>query len=214
MGRPREFDTTEALERALDVFWANGYEATSMRDLTGAMGLSKSSLYDTFGSKHELFLSALDHYNKTSGQRSVLALIEKADTVKAGIAAAFLHYIDQMTADEDRRGVLYQQLRRRVGAPRPGGGCPVPGRHRQHGRGVLSRRPPGPGRWRDPGGPGRHGLGALPDRKPQRPARSRQGRPRSRIAGGCCPHYPVRPRLDFFRYSGPIGLEKSDTHLT
>ncbi|MCH7554884.1 MAG: TetR family transcriptional regulator, partial [Proteobacteria bacterium] len=73
--RPREFDTTQALDRAMRVFWAQGYDATSLCDLLCAMGLSKSSLYETFGSKHELYLAALDHYNRTVTATHVAAVI-------------------------------------------------------------------------------------------------------------------------------------------
>lgn len=104
MARPREFDVGQALERAMEVFWAKGYEATSLHDLVGAMGLSRSSFYDTFGSKHELYLSALDRYIKTAGERGALALIDRADSAKAGIAAVFDHYIDQMVGQDERRG--------------------------------------------------------------------------------------------------------------
>ncbi len=65
MGRPREFDETNVLERAMQSFWARGYEATSLHDLLLVMGLSKSSFYETFGSKHELFLRSLEHYTAT-----------------------------------------------------------------------------------------------------------------------------------------------------
>jgi len=65
MARPREFDTTEALSKAMQVFWTKGYEATSMCDLLEAMELSKSSFYDTYGSKHEVFLGTIEHYKKT-----------------------------------------------------------------------------------------------------------------------------------------------------
>ncbi|MEK9754967.1 MAG: helix-turn-helix domain-containing protein, partial [Rhodospirillaceae bacterium] len=73
MARPREFNREQVLERAMQVFWSKGYAATSMRDLTEAMGLSKSSLYDTFGSKHDLFLESIDFYrdNVTVQVRSV-----------------------------------------------------------------------------------------------------------------------------------------------
>jgi AcrR family transcriptional regulator len=62
MGRPREFDPDEALDRALQVFWRSGYEGASIADLTQAMGITKPSLYAAFGNKEELFRKALDRY--------------------------------------------------------------------------------------------------------------------------------------------------------
>jgi TetR/AcrR family transcriptional repressor of nem operon len=64
MGRPQEFDTSEALRAAMKLFWRQGYDASSMADLLEATGLSKSSLYATFGGKRELFLAALDAYRE------------------------------------------------------------------------------------------------------------------------------------------------------
>ena len=78
MGRPREFNTEEALEKAMKVFWAQGYEAASLHDLTRAMAISKSSFYDTFGSKHDLFISAIKHYNKTVASRLISEIIRQA----------------------------------------------------------------------------------------------------------------------------------------
>ena len=63
-GRPREFKTEQALAAAMQQFWRVGYEATSLQDLLKAMQLSKSSLYQTFGSKHELFLRSIDFYQQ------------------------------------------------------------------------------------------------------------------------------------------------------
>jgi TetR/AcrR family transcriptional regulator, transcriptional repressor for nem operon len=65
-GRPREFDTEQALESAMQQFWRAGYEATSLQDLLEVMSLSKSSLYQTYGSKHELFLRSIDFYQQIS----------------------------------------------------------------------------------------------------------------------------------------------------
>jgi AcrR family transcriptional regulator len=65
MGRPREFDVDRALDRALDVFWRNGYEGASISHLTEAMGISPPSLYAAFGNKEKLFRRALDRYVET-----------------------------------------------------------------------------------------------------------------------------------------------------
>lgn len=62
MARPQEFDTGEALRAAMHVFWSKGYEAASLADILAATGLSKSSLYATFGDKRALFLAAFDAY--------------------------------------------------------------------------------------------------------------------------------------------------------
>lgn len=61
-GRPREFDTGNALEAALRLFWQKGYEGTSLSDLTNAMGIKRPSLYAAFGNKEGLFRKALAVY--------------------------------------------------------------------------------------------------------------------------------------------------------
>ena len=65
-GRPRQFDEEQALERALELFSKQGYAATSMADLVEHTGVSKQSLYNTFGDKRSLFLAALDRYCERS----------------------------------------------------------------------------------------------------------------------------------------------------
>ena len=62
IGRPREFDIERALDRALEVFWRNGYEGASIANLTEAMGINPPSLYAAFGNKEALFRRALDRY--------------------------------------------------------------------------------------------------------------------------------------------------------
>ncbi len=104
MARPREFSKHEALEKAMQVFWAKGYRATSLSDLIHAMGLSKSSFYDTFGSKRALFLSAIDLYNHTIAAGSIAALITAAGGGRAGIAAVFERYLADMVDAGERRG--------------------------------------------------------------------------------------------------------------
>ena len=61
-GRPRAFDPDTALERAMHVFWAKGYEGASLSDLTGAMRINRPSLYAAFGNKEHLFGKVLDRY--------------------------------------------------------------------------------------------------------------------------------------------------------
>jgi TetR/AcrR family transcriptional repressor of nem operon len=62
MGRCKEFDCDEALDAALRVFWEKGYKTTSIQDLVEATGVNRASLYQTYGSKRELFLKALDRF--------------------------------------------------------------------------------------------------------------------------------------------------------
>lgn len=64
VGRPRAFDTNDALAKALEVFWRKGFEGTSLTDLTQAMGINKPSLYAAFGNKEQLFLKAIELYEQ------------------------------------------------------------------------------------------------------------------------------------------------------
>ena len=114
MARPREFNRDQVLERAMQVFWSKGYTATSMRDLTEAMGLSKSSLYDTFGSKHDLFLESIDFYrdNVTVQVRSVAELERPAMQV---IAAVLGRAVDRILEPNGRRGCFLNNCAVEIG---------------------------------------------------------------------------------------------------
>ncbi|MGA1835916.1 TetR/AcrR family transcriptional regulator [Herbiconiux sp. 11R-BC] len=61
-GRPRGFDLEQALDQAIEVFWRQGYEGTSLSDLTAAMGINRPSLYAAFGNKEQTFKLAVDRY--------------------------------------------------------------------------------------------------------------------------------------------------------
>ncbi|MDF3058989.1 MAG: transcriptional regulator [Rariglobus sp.] len=76
VGRPRAFDADRALDRALEVFWRKGYEATSLTDLTEAMDINKPSLYATFGNKEALFRKAVDRYESERAPVAGAALAE------------------------------------------------------------------------------------------------------------------------------------------
>lgn len=79
-GRPRKFDRQQALERAMQVFWAKGYEGAQLAELTGAMGINPPSFYAAFGSKQAIFHEAVELYLGTAGAKAMLALEETADT--------------------------------------------------------------------------------------------------------------------------------------
>lgn len=103
MARPREFDVGSALERAMGVFWSKGYEATSLDDLCSATGLSRSSLYATFGNKRELLLQTVDRYVERRTPR-IAAILERSANLYEGIAALAREFIDQIVSGAGRRG--------------------------------------------------------------------------------------------------------------
>lgn len=82
-GRPRTFNLDQALDAAVRVFWQQGYQATSLDDLTAAMGITRPSLYAAFGDKEHLFLQVVDRYRQCYSTRSSAALQETTDTQRA-----------------------------------------------------------------------------------------------------------------------------------
>ena len=103
MGRPREFDVDAALDRALQVMWAKGYESASLDDLCDATGLGRSSLYAAFGDKRALYLRALERYEEAAAQRVNDALARPVP-VRESIAAFLGRLIDDIVAGPGRRG--------------------------------------------------------------------------------------------------------------
>lgn len=102
MARPREFDAEEALERATRLFWAKGFEQTSLDELCAATGLGRSSLYAAFGDKRQLYLRALARYEERSAARITAALADKP--IRQGLAAFLGALIDDIVAGPGRRG--------------------------------------------------------------------------------------------------------------
>src|SRR6478609_6768993 len=84
-GRPRSFDREAALERAMLLFWEHGYEATSLSQLTSAMGITPPSLYAAFGDKQALFLEAVDRYIARGGTDTG-SLMGDAKTAREAVA--------------------------------------------------------------------------------------------------------------------------------
>ena len=105
MARKKEFDREEVLEKAMDVFWRQGYEATSIQDLVDCMGINRGSLYDTFTDKRTLFLNAIAHYRQTVVEQAFTRLAAPGAS-KQAIIDHFHTMVDRTIADGKRWGCL------------------------------------------------------------------------------------------------------------
>jgi TetR/AcrR family transcriptional repressor of nem operon len=94
MARSKEFEVNEVLDKAMNIFWEQGYEKTSMSDLVEHMGIHRRSIYDTFDDKHSLFLQAMDRY-RGKVSNTLLAEIKVSKT-----AVEALHKIFEVMISE------------------------------------------------------------------------------------------------------------------
>ena len=92
----KRFDVDQTLNRAMEAFWAHGFEATSMQDLVDATGVNRASLYATYGDKRDLFLAALRKYDSGVRHR-LLEELAARELPLGAIAAVFDKFIDQVT---------------------------------------------------------------------------------------------------------------------
>lgn len=92
MARTKEFDRDAVLDKAMRLFWRQGYEATSLRDLLAAMAIGRQSMYDTFGDKHALYLAAVDRYCATVGH-SLFAPLREPGPVRPAIRQVFAEVV-------------------------------------------------------------------------------------------------------------------------
>lgn len=99
LGRPRKFDTEEALTAAMHTFWTKGYNGTSMKDLARAMGVSGPSIYAAFGDKRELYLKTIDLYSDADGCEPIVQLEAEEDISLAvtGFLKAVIIYSTEAT---------------------------------------------------------------------------------------------------------------------
>jgi TetR/AcrR family transcriptional regulator, transcriptional repressor for nem operon len=104
MARPREFDEMAVLEAAMNCFWAQGFEQTSVRDLAERMGITGASLYNAFGDKRSLYRQAFIHYLAQT-VRDRVARLDKLPPAQA-IRSFFDEIIERSVDDEQRRGCM------------------------------------------------------------------------------------------------------------
>ena len=105
MARYKEFDPDDVLDKAMDVFWSQGFEATSIQDLVNAMGINRGSIYDTFGNKIRLFNLALSRYQIDAPSQK---LLNNADTgnPRKEIEDFFNGLLNRYGCSEEKRGCL------------------------------------------------------------------------------------------------------------
>ncbi|MER6449850.1 TetR/AcrR family transcriptional regulator [Streptomyces venezuelae] len=107
MARPKEFDPQTALVAAMELFRRQGYEATSIQDLVDALGINRSSMYAAYGSKHDLYLKALDLYCAVEADRAQERLAESDEGPALPVLRAFLlSYVESALADPLRGGCM------------------------------------------------------------------------------------------------------------
>jgi AcrR family transcriptional regulator len=104
-GRPRDFDINEVLERAMQLFWRNGYLGTSISDLTAAMGISRASLYAAFGNKETLYAKALDRYG--SGPSAFASEALNCPTARAVVEQILTGVVESATGPRYPRGCMW-----------------------------------------------------------------------------------------------------------
>ncbi|AXQ23939.1 TetR/AcrR family transcriptional regulator [Acinetobacter wuhouensis] len=99
--RKKEFQPDEIVQAAMQVFWERGYEATSIQDLVEGTGLSRSSLYNTFESKHHLYLDALKCYSSvTAANIAILSVQGQARDLIEQVLMNILH--DELNPNPSR----------------------------------------------------------------------------------------------------------------
>lgn len=104
-GRPRAFDQQTALDRAMMLFWRQGYEPTSLSDLSRAMGINAPSIYAAFGNKERLFLRVLDRYLETR-MGEIERALEASTTAEAALRHLLIRAARRFTSPENPPGCL------------------------------------------------------------------------------------------------------------
>jgi TetR/AcrR family transcriptional repressor of nem operon len=116
MGRPRTFDIDVAVDRAMELFWRHGFEATSTEDLVEGLGIARGSLYKAFGSKEQLYAMALQRYCDRHAV-GLIELLDRAEQVRPAIRAALLELVEADLADPERGCLMVNAATERSAHP-------------------------------------------------------------------------------------------------
>jgi TetR/AcrR family transcriptional repressor of nem operon len=103
MARTKDFDENEVLTKAIQLFWHKGYNGTSMQDLVDGLGISRSSLYDTYTDKHTLFMKALESY-QNSGVAKIQEIIDHSGSAKETIQKLLEFTTNDLLVDKQQKG--------------------------------------------------------------------------------------------------------------
>ena len=103
MARSKEFEIDDVLEKAMNLFWHQGYEKTSMQDLVTGMGIHKRSMYDTFGDKHTLYIKAVKRYEQSVSDKMQKKFQGKS-SVRTAIRSLYEMVLDR--TEEKPKGCL------------------------------------------------------------------------------------------------------------
>ncbi|MDH5547974.1 MAG: TetR/AcrR family transcriptional regulator [Gammaproteobacteria bacterium] len=119
VGPQKQFDKDAALDRALAVFWRQGYELTSMQDLVKGMGINRASLYDTFGNKNQLYKLALQRYKDQAIATTRALLLDAPGSVRERLLNYFYSLKDAHKSDEGNFGCFLNNTAVELGPHQP-----------------------------------------------------------------------------------------------
>ncbi|MGK8520181.1 TetR/AcrR family transcriptional regulator [Nocardia asteroides] len=106
MGRPRQFDESNLLDAATELFWVKGFDSTSVEDVSLATGVGNGSIYAAYGSKRGLFLAAFERYCEGRARLVREAVGSAGGSARSAVRALYQAIINDCAAHPDRRGCL------------------------------------------------------------------------------------------------------------
>ena len=140
MSRPRSISKEDSLERALFLFWQRGYDRTSIADLSEAIGVGPSSIYNTFGSKEELFRQAIDRYQVTYAEPALqLVGTDKGEGAFEFVLGIMREFVKLYTTKGQPPGCAVFQAGG-AGVPDSTGACAITNEVKNHLQGAIRKR--------------------------------------------------------------------------